>query len=120
MENPQVSFAKTLFMEWPSVKARNATSRNVLDELIRCLRGRIAVEEMYSKGLQKLSNPISSSSYSLNEAVVGFTSDIANKSVQHKELAENLQKDVLEEVRKIRALLLGRSRLWPGFFTTAA
>ncbi|GMH51622.1 hypothetical protein TrRE_jg11332, partial [Triparma retinervis] len=96
------SFAQMLTGQWQTVKAKNLLSKTILDELIRVVKGRIAVEETYSKGLAKLSTPISNSYATLTEAVVGFSSDILNKSVQHKELAENLQTDVLNELQNLR------------------
>jgi hypothetical protein len=80
------SFAQMLTGQWQTVKAKNLLSKTILDELIRVVKGRIAVEETYSKGLAKLSTPISNSYATLTEAVVGFSSDILNKSVQHKEV----------------------------------
>ena len=102
--DPLPSFATSLFTSSSAVKSRNNLSKQILDELIRLLRGRIAVEELYSRGLAKLSNPVSSHGVedSLAEAVGGFTSDILNKSVQHKELADNLQTDVLAQLQALR------------------
>lgn len=80
------SFAQMLTDQWQTVKAKNLLSKTILDELIRVVKGRISVEETYSKSLAKLSTPISNSYVSLTEAVVGFSSDILNKSVQHKEV----------------------------------
>ena len=101
---PKCSFASTLTDHWQSIKNKNLLAKNTLDELIRVVKTRIALEESYSRGLAKLSHPISSTSgyKSLNDAVVSFTSDILNKSVQHKELAGNLQTDVLIELQSLR------------------
>lgn len=80
------SFAQTLTDHWLTIKNKNLLSKTILEELIRVVKGRISVEETYSKSLAKLSTPISNSYATLTEAVVGFSSDILNKSVQHKEV----------------------------------
>ncbi|GMH76908.1 hypothetical protein TrLO_g9973 [Triparma laevis f. longispina] len=98
------SFATSLFSSPISIKSRTLLSKHLLDDLIRLLKSRITLEETYSRGLSKLSNPISSlpSNSTLTSAITGFTSDILNKSYQHLTLSENLSVDLLLPLQSLR------------------
>ena len=67
-----LAFATTCFQNFAQIKNKNALTKNILDELIRVIKGRITLEREYSKGLAKLSTPIMKTTPSLDDAIVGF------------------------------------------------
>jgi hypothetical protein len=67
-----LAFATSCFQNYAQIKNKNTLTKNVLDDVIRVIKGRITLEREYSKGLAKLSTPLVKTTPTLDEAIVGF------------------------------------------------
>jgi hypothetical protein len=78
----------------------------VLDSVVSLMTARAALEASYSKSLAKLAaQSFSFSEKTIHpavfEAVASLRGDIANEGVQHLELANSIQKEVIEPLSRL-------------------
>ncbi|CAM9916305.1 unnamed protein product [Choristocarpus tenellus] len=106
-------YATDLLPAYERVKKRSAAGVKAMDELCLMIKTRVGLEETYAKGLDKVVNQAFKDGLdkgTFKDGLEGLQSALANKAVQHRQLAKNLACDVHEPLLDLRTHLGQKTR----------
>ncbi|CAI5730923.1 unnamed protein product [Peronospora destructor] len=102
--DPNVAFATDLLFHLDDVRANCTTSLAAHANLITMLQSRINLERTYAQELSKMAHFSHCNEMehgTMETAMANLTAQYLNTSVQHEQLAKNLEEDVLKPIESL-------------------